>query len=102
MWYILNCLFTYKVNEIATCCSPHHHKSEGGLHNKCVLSLIEFLRVYSTGEFTGLKLAIFDHFCDISVTYKGIPPLYIGLFSPQIWPDLRGVKIGVKKAEIRP
>ena len=56
--------------------------------------------VYSTGEFTGLKLAIFDHFGDILVTYKGIPPLDIGLLSLQIWPDLWGSEIGVKKAEI--
>ena len=49
-------------------------------------------RVYSTGEFAGLKLAIFNHFGDVLVTYKDTPPLYIGLFSPQIWPDLRGVK----------
>ncbi len=49
-------------------------------------------RVYSTGEFAGLKLAIFYHFCDVLVTYEGITPLYIGLFSPQIWSDLRGVK----------
>ena len=32
------------------------------------------------------------HFCDVLVTYKGIPPLYIGLFSRQIWPDLREVR----------
>ncbi len=49
-------------------------------------------RVYSTGEFAGLKLAIFDHLCDILGTYKGIPPLHIALFSLQIWPDLWGVK----------
>ncbi len=40
----------------------------------------------------GLKLAIFGHFCNIFVTYKGIPPLHIGLFSLQIWPDLWGIK----------
>ena len=48
--------------------------------------------MYSTGEFAGQKLAIFEHFCDILVTYEGIPPLHIGLFSLQIWPDLWGVK----------
>ena len=57
-------------------------------------------RVYSTGEFAGLKLAIFDHFCDVLVTYKDIPTLFIGLFSLQIWPDIWGSKIGMKKAEI--
>ena len=28
------------------------------------------IRVYSTGEFAGLKKAVFDHFCDILVIYE--------------------------------
>ncbi len=40
-------------------------------------------RVCSTGKFEGLKLAIFDHFCDVLVTYKRNTPLNIGLFSLQ-------------------
>ncbi len=50
-------------------------------------------RVYSTGEFTGLKLVIFDHFCHVLVTYKSISHYINGLFSLQIWHDLRGSKI---------
>ena len=46
--------------------------------------------VYSTGDFSGLKLAIFAHFPEVLVTYKRHIPLYIGLFSLQICPDLRG------------
>ena len=33
--------------------------------------------MYSTGELLGLKLAIFDHFCEILVAYKRHTPLYI-------------------------
>ena len=41
---MFNCLFACTVNEMATSCSPHRHKSgKGGLHNKCVLSLIKVL-----------------------------------------------------------
>ncbi len=49
------------------------------------------------GESEGLKLAIFVNFCDVLVTYKGIPPLYVGLFSL----ISVGSKIGLKKVEIR-
>ncbi len=49
-------------------------------------------RVYSGSEFPGLKTAVFDHFEQIWMLIKGIPPLYIGLLSPQIRTDLRGVK----------
>ena len=41
-------------------------------------------RVYSTSESEGLKLAIFDHFCNVLVTYKGIPPIYGSIFSPDL------------------
>ncbi len=48
--------------------------------------------MYSTGGFSGLKWAIFAHFPEVLVTYKRHTPLYIGLFSLQICPDLRGVE----------
>ena len=41
-------------------------------------------RLYSTGDFAGLKLAIFDHFCEVLVTYNGIPPIYWSIFSPDL------------------
>ena len=47
-------------------------------------------RVYSTSEFSGLKLAIFSHFPEVLVTYKRHTALYIGLFSLQNCPDLMG------------
>ena len=40
-------------------------------------------RVYSTGELAGLKLAVFDHLCDVLVTYKGIPPYILVCFLPR-------------------
>ena len=50
------------------------------------------VRVYSTDEFSGLQLAIFGYFPDVLVTYKRHTPLYTGMFSLQICPDLRAVK----------
>ncbi len=42
-------------------------------------------RVYSTGEYVGPKLTIFDHFCDVLITSKGIPPLiYWSVFSSDL------------------
>ena len=58
-------------------------------------------RVYSTGAFVGLKLAIFDHFCDHLVTYKGIPPYILVYFLSRFSLISGGSKIDVKKAEIR-
>ncbi len=44
---ILNSLVTYKVNEIATYCSPHCHKSvKGGLHSKCAVLCKLFFTCY--------------------------------------------------------
>ena len=58
-------------------------------------------RVYFTDEFAGLKLAIFDHFCGVLVTYKGIPPYISVYFLSRFGLISGGSKIGVKKAEIR-
>ena len=49
--------------------------------------------MYSGGKFSGLKTAVFLAISEqFWVPIKGIPPLYIGLLSPQICTDLRGVK----------
>ncbi len=50
-------------------------------------------RVYSGGEFLGLKTAVFDHFWPVLGAYERHTPLHIDLLSPQICTDLRG---GVK------
>ena len=49
-------------------------------------------RVYSGGEFPGLKTTVFGHFWAVLGAYKRHTPLHIGLLSPQIYTDLRGVK----------
>ncbi len=49
-------------------------------------------RVYSGGEFPGLKTTVFDHFGAVFGAHKRHTPLHIGLLSPQICTDLRGVK----------
>ncbi len=46
----------------------------------------------SGSEFSGLKTTVFGHFWAVSGAYKRHTPLHIGLLSPQIWTDLRGVK----------
>ncbi len=60
-----------------------------------------FYRVYSIGEFAGLKLAVFDHLSDVLVNYKGISPYILVCFLPRFGLISGGSKIGVKKAEIR-
>ncbi len=54
-----------------------------------------YFRVYSGDELPGLKTAVLD-------AYKRHTPLYIGLLSPQICTDLRGVKNPWKIAENPP
>ncbi len=49
-------------------------------------------RVDSGSEFPGLKTTVFDHFWAVFGAYKRHTPLPIGLLSPQICTDLRGVK----------
>ncbi len=46
----------------------------------------------SGGEFPGLKTTVFGHFWAVSGAHKRHTPLHIGLLSPQICIDLRGVK----------
>ncbi len=46
----------------------------------------------SGSEFPGLKTTAFDHFWAVLGAYKRHTPLHIGLLSPQICTDLRGVK----------
>ena len=49
--------------------------------------------MYSGAEFPGLEMAVFlTIFEQFWMLIKGIPPLHIGLLSPQICTDLRGVK----------
>ncbi len=48
-------------------------------------------RLYSSGEFPGLKTTVFGHFWAVLDAYKRHTPLHIGLLSPQICTDLRGV-----------
>ncbi len=48
--------------------------------------------MYSGGEFPRLKTTVFDHFWTVLGAYKRHTPLHIGLLSPQICTDLRGVK----------
>ncbi len=49
-------------------------------------------RVDSGSEFPGLKTTVFDHFWAVLGAYKRHTPLDIGLLSPQICTDHRGVK----------
>ncbi len=49
-------------------------------------------RVDSGSDFSGLKMTVFDHFRAVLGAYKRHTPLHIGLLSPQICADLRGVK----------
>ncbi len=58
-------------------------------------------RVYSGGEFLGLKTTVLGHFWAVSGAYKRHTPLHIVLLSPQIFTELRGSKIRGKSAEIR-
>ena len=51
-----------------------------------------FHRVYSGGEFLGLKTTVFDRIWAVVGAYKRHTPQHIGLLSPQISTDLRGVK----------
>ncbi len=51
-----------------------------------------FDRVDSGGEFPGLKMTVFGHFWAVLGAYKRHTPLHIGLLSPKICTDLRGVK----------
>ena len=46
----------------------------------------------SGGGFPGLKTTVFDNFLTVLGAYKRQTPLHIGLLSPQISTDLRGVK----------
>ncbi len=58
-------------------------------------------RVYSTSEFSGLKLPIFSQFPKVLVTYKRHNPFILVCFL-SIFVLILGVsKIDVKKAEIR-
>ena len=46
----------------------------------------------SGSEFSGLKMTVIDHFWAVLGAFERHSPLRIGLLSPQICTDLRGVK----------
>ncbi len=46
----------------------------------------------SGAEDPGLKTTDFGHFWAVTGAYKRHTPLYIGLLSPQVCTDLRGIK----------
>ncbi len=64
----------------------------------CVLPLSQPNGQTNGPEFLGLKQTVLDHFGAILGAYKRHTPLHIGLLSPQICTDLRGVKNPRKSA----